>query len=83
MEPTGHGQLYDLETYPVTWAEGSRDTPLACPNGCGGVLGGEAQEHLRELKVLQEKEPLISILQCRGCLKRWLRVEYEGVAQKR
>jgi len=76
MEPTGYGQLYDLETFPVTCEEGSREAPLVCPGGCGVGPSGEVNERLRELKVFQEHKPLISVVQCCRCRKRWLRVEY-------
>jgi hypothetical protein len=83
-KPSGYGQLYDLETFPVTVADGSFECPFACPNKCGEDQG----QRLRELKILQQEGPMISILQCRSCMKRWLRVEYRGecptceVAQK-
>jgi hypothetical protein len=82
MEPSGHGQLYDLETFPTTCEEGSMEVPLVCLNGCFIKPDGEVEEHLRELKVLQKSDPLISVVQCRACRKRWLRVEYDGRAQK-
>lgn len=67
------GVLYDLETH-REWSE-SPEAPLICLNGCGTVAGKPDQmQRLRTLKVLQ-KNPLIAILKCGLCCKRWLRVE--------
>ena len=71
MEPTGSGMLYDLETA-MSWTQGEVSC-LSCPGGHDG------DRTFRQMKVLREN-PLIAVMQCGICLKRWLRVE--EVAQK-
>lgn len=73
MRPSGFSKLYDLETYPVTVESGAHESPFPCPNGCGV----SQDKRLVELKILQDDGPMISILQCANCRKRWLRVEYK------